>query len=96
MCASVLSVTTGPFIKVLALHLPWSLDCMLAAPGKTYITVCLPLLPHPPQPLFYFSPPISAPFAVSAINIKRLNGHGLSYILLFLTLSFVIFLFVSF
>lgn len=53
-CASVLSVTTGPFIKVLALHLPWSLDCMLAAPGKTYITVCLPLFSPPPPPSLSF------------------------------------------
>lgn len=31
-----MSVTTGPFIKVLALHLPWGTERVLAAPGKNY------------------------------------------------------------
>lgn len=35
VCVPALSVTTGPFMKVLALHLPRYLHCMLAAPGKT-------------------------------------------------------------
>lgn len=85
MCASVLSVTTGPFIKVLALHLPWSLDCMLAAPGKTYITVCLPLfscfsflhtkVPDPYTLLFFSSSPSLHPLCVSSHFLISVPSH---------------------
>lgn len=79
VCVCVLEMTTDPFIKVLALHLPWGQDCMLPALVKTYICP-FPFFPvFPPIPLspLFLSLSLCACFSVSTISFRILFWQGL-------------------